>query len=163
MTTGDTGNAGEHLVCARLLFEGFRVYFAPRGQSCFDLVAEWPETGRITRLRVKTGREGQIHWGAKGDGVLPELDPKRDDDFSVLVDARDIETPIFHVVPSAIVERTLVEGHAHYLKYPKRGGGPRKDSTRRRIIWDSADWPDTIARGFAVKWATFRGAFELLN
>jgi hypothetical protein len=164
MSANDIGNAGEHLVCARLLLAGFRVYVAPRGQSCFDLVAEWPATGRLNRIRVKCGGDGSIKWNAKKDAaVLPDLDRERADDFSVCVDARDADRPIFYVVPSVVVEDKLNEGYRHAQQLGRLDGKPWKPHRFRMIRWDGNDKPRDICFGFAEKWSGYRDAFDQLK
>ncbi len=56
------GNAGEHLVMAHLLAQGFQAFMADRGNPAFDISVV--DGSRHSLLRVKT---------TSGDSVIPAL------------------------------------------------------------------------------------------
>ena len=162
----DSANGAEHAVCSQLLLRGFRVYFAPRGQSAFDLVAEWPKTGTTSRIRVKHTTHRSVKWTAKNPpSVLPDFRKEADDDWTIIVDARRGPDDLgYFIVPSVVVENTIREAHAHYIAHPHaRTGGERKDTSYRQLYLDGVDKPDNINKGFAAKWAGYLGQWDALK
>jgi hypothetical protein len=64
-------------------------------------------------------------------------------------------------VPSAIVERALVNNHAVYLAQPKADGSPRRDTSQRNLYPDERN-DGAIGHGYALKWAKWRNAWDIL-
>ena len=158
-----TGNAGEHLVMAELLARGFDAYWADRGNTAYDVGCFAKETGRATRLRVKTTKKGEAIWNMKKTGEL-FLEQKETDDFVVICDIRNgIRGADMYVVPTPVVAQDLTQDHAFYLRFPTKNGKERTNSDMRVIRFYGEPKPENQAFGYQDKYAQYRDAWNLLK
>lgn len=157
------GNAGENLVMAELLAQGFEAYRADRGHPEYD-VACFAESGHATRLRVKTTTEnGAAIWTARKNGKI-FLDAKATDDFVIICDVQNgIRGADMYVVPTPVVEQDLVGDHAFYVAQPGRYGKTRSDSDMRVMRFHGEPKHDNQAFGYQAKYAQYRDAWYLLK
>lgn len=158
------GNAGEHLVMAELLMQGFDAYMADRGNPDFDVACGWNSTLRMTRLRVKTASDGNAVWSAKKDGrIFAKMQPR--DDLVVICDlTKGIRGADYYIVPTSIIERTLVENHNHYVSLPGRNGQPRKADTNFRVLRFSGKHREANpSYGYHEKFAEYCNNWDLLK
>jgi len=166
--SSQTGNSGEYLVLAELLYRRHHAGLADRGNPKYDIITRHGD--RYSSLRVKTSSDRTFQWTASGPGPgdphLPDLNAKDPTDFVVLV-AFNRQGPRgaeVYIVPSVIIEQALDSGHEHYHRFPnQRTGGPRTRTNQRVIRLDGEDKPDNITFGFARKWAEYREAWHLLE
>lgn len=157
------GNAGEHLVMAELLDREFDAYWADRGNPAFDIACFWNDTGRSTRLRVKTTSNGAAVWTARKAGLFLEMQPK--DDFVVICNIKGgIRNAHCYIVPTPTVEQHLVRNHELYCSLPGRNGAKRSaEATIRVLRFGGQDRADNPSYGYQDKFAEFREAWYLLR
>ncbi len=125
------GDVGEHWVLYRLVRHGYTAVLAPTNARSVDILAS-DEHGRPVSIQVKT-KANAVGWR------LTESAERVADDrlFYCFVDlgrSGDLEPPEVYVVPSAVVAKTVREGHARWLRGTKRSREPRKDSAIRQIV-----------------------------
>jgi hypothetical protein len=152
------GNAGEHLVMAELLAQGFDAYWADRGNPAFDIACFWNATGRATRLRVKTTSNSAPCWTARKSGLF--LDVQEQDDFVVICDIKNgVRGASVYVVPTPVVDEHLVRNHAEYCAQPGRN---EKVTIRVLRLWGEHR-ADNPSYGYDGKFAEFHEAWRLLK
>jgi hypothetical protein len=154
------GNAGEHLVMAELLAQGFQAFMADRGNPAFDIAVD---VGGVTSMiRVKTTTDGEPKWSEKRTGqVFIDVRPERD--FVALVDLRGgVRGSQIYVVPTPVVDAELRRAIGVYLSHTNRNGSQRKDNGQRILRLYGEDRPDNPTFGYAVKWAAYREAWHQL-
>ncbi len=96
-----TGIAGEHFVAGELSRQGWIVGLTAKNSASVDVLAKREHSSTTLSLQVKS-RTAAYPWAWRV-GAKPE---KRDCDFYVLVDLRDVgEAPHYYVVPIAEVIR----------------------------------------------------------
>ena len=155
------GNAGEHLVMAHLLAQGFQAFMADRGNTAFDISCV---DGRCHSLiRVKTTSSNMVKWSAKKDGKI-FLDQRDEGDFVALVDLRNsvFNAPIY-IVPSHVVATVLIEGDEYYHSFPKKDGTPRKRTKLRGVYLTGAPKPTDINWGYHKIWGHYLNAWDQLR
>jgi hypothetical protein len=153
-----SGNAGEHLVMAELLAQGFDAYWADRGNPAFDVACFYNASGRATRLRVKTTSNSAPCWNAKKHGIFLEVQAK--DDFVVICDIKNgVRGASIFVVPTYIVEEHLVRNHTQYCLKPGRND---KANIRVLRFWGEHR-TDNPSYGYQEKFAEYREAWTLLK
>jgi hypothetical protein len=158
------GNAGEHLVMAELLMQGFDAYMADRGNPDFDVACGWNATQRMTRLRVKTASDGNAVWTAKKTGLaFAQIQPR--DDMVVICDlSKGIRGAEYYIVPTQVIQKALTENHDHYVSQPGRNGKPRKAETNFRVLRFSGQHrEDNRSYAYHEKFAEYRNNWELLK
>lgn len=158
------GNVGEHLVMAELLYRGFDAYWADRGNPAFDISCHWNETGRATRLRVKTTSNHSAIWKVKKSGVVfLDLQPK--DDFTVIVDmGRSLRDRDIYIVDTNDLQAGLESDYAFYVSHPKRDGTPRKGEQGMRCIrFHGEEKPTDLGWGYNKKFASHCEAWDQLK
>lgn len=161
--TSDIGNAGEHLVMAELLAQGFLAFWADRGNAAFDAAVITPT--RHALLRVKTTTKGNLRWSYKGKDRF-FLEVREKDDFVVIVDL-SVAQPTraraasIYIVPTQRVDEEIRKVRAHWLSHPRRDGGERKDAPGLSL--KGRDTPGNIGYGYAEKWREYREAWGLLR
>lgn len=125
------GSAGVMFVAAELGRRGLIALPTIRNTEGVDLIASEPLGGRSVAIQVKTTQSRQKKWlmKKKNETLLsPSL-------FYVLVNlGMPGELPEFHVVPSAVVARTLKRSHAAWLATPGRDGQSHEDTTLRAFF-----------------------------
>lgn len=154
------GNAGEHLVAARLLAEGFHVFMADRNNRAFDLAAF--HGGRHSLIRVKTTNTHSAVWTRKKDGTTFH-DSQPRGDFVGLVDVRPgIASALIYIIPTPQVQAAIDAGRKDWTSKPKRDGGERVDSPAQRVwLDDRINGP--AYRGYAVHWLKYLEAWGQLR
>lgn len=159
------GNAGEHLVMAELLMQDFEAYWGDRGNPNYDVACFWNESGRSTRLRVKTASNGNAIWTAKKKTGLLFGDMQPKDDMVVICDlTKGIRGAEFYIVPTPVVHKALTENHDHYVAQPGRNGRPHKAETTFRILRFSGQHrEDNLSYGYHEKLARYRNNWGLLK
>ena len=91
------GNAGEHLVMADLLGQGFQAFMADRGNPAFDISVV--DGHRHSLIRVKTTSSERVMWSRKPSGVT-FLDLRMKGDYCCIVDMRKgVARAEFYLVP----------------------------------------------------------------
>ena len=161
------GNAGEHLVMAELLIQGFDAYWADRGNADHDIACFWGygANRRSTRLRVKTTKSGTAVWTqkTKHNCVFPNIDG--DDDYVVIVNLKEgIPGRKIYIAPTQMVEDRLQSDHAFYVKHPKLDGSPRKsEQGMRNFHFHGSDRATDIGYGYDVKFADYAENWDMLK
>lgn len=159
------GRMGELMVELELLARGWTVgnfNATTKNSAGWDLFAA--RDGRSVKIRVKAKRPGTaaFQWSAHSDAApFANFDPATADDFIAAVSFHDGEPPDIYIVPTTVVMRELISNHATYLAGERRGGGKRKDSTRR-ILYLDANTARGPAHGYLVRWAHYRAAWNSL-
>jgi hypothetical protein len=152
------GNAGEHLVMAELLARGFDAYWADRGNPAFDIACFWNESGRATRLRVKTTSNSAPCWTARKSGLFLEMQTQND--FVVICDIKEgVRGALVYIVPTCVVEGHLVRNHAKYCAQPGRS---EKASIRVLRFWGEHR-ADNPSYGYQDKFDDYCEAWSLLK
>ena len=157
------GRMGELVVELELLARGWTVgnfNATTKNSAGWDLFAA--RGGRSVKIRVKAKRPGvaAFQWSARSDSVpFVNFDPTTDDDYIIAVSFHNGGAPDIYIVPTAIVIQELTANHATYLAGERRGGGKRKDSTRR-ILYLDANTVRGPAHGYLVRWAHYRAAWN---
>ena len=164
MVSSSVGNAGEYLVMAELLLQGFDAYLAGRENPAFDIACFCSASGRATRLRVKTTTDGRAKWSAKKDGALfRNLLPEND--FVVIVNlcgAPDYRQ--FYIVPTGVVENDLSSDFKFYVNTVGPTGVTRKgDSKARFMTFDTEERPTDRGYGYAKKYVKYKDAWNSLR
>ena len=67
------------------------------------------------------------------------------------------------IVPADVVDTDVRMAHEHWHAHFKRDGSVRKDSGHVAIRWDGSPTAGNISSGFAVKWAKYEDAWDLLD
>jgi hypothetical protein len=154
------GNAGEHLVMAHLLHDGFHAFMADRGNTAFDISVV--DGAKFSLLRVKTTRGASVVWSRKKSGDT-FLDVRETGDFCCIVDLRHgIADAKFYIVPTIEVRNAINEGRADWLSKKRRDGQPRKDSKGQRLILDEKTGGPKY-HGFGVKWRRYLANWDQLR
>jgi len=147
------GPAGEAYVLFRLYQQGMLASLAPPGSPTVD-----PDETVIASLQVKTrtyGRDRGWHMREKHESI------KRPRYFYAFVDLEP-ETPVTHIVPSAVVARVLKRAHQVWVDTPGRGGRPHSpDSPFRRLL---PDFSPLEVPGYRGRWLDkYRERWDLLK
>ncbi|MGQ0559865.1 MAG: hypothetical protein ACT4OE_09830 [Sphingosinicella sp.] len=158
------GNVGEHIVMAELLYRGFDAYWADRGNPAFDISCHWNDTGRATRLRVKTTSNHSAIWTVKRSGLI-FIDKQPKDDFTVIVDmGRSLRDRDIYIVDTNYLEARIQADHTDYITHLKKDGSPRKQEQGMRCIRLFGDEkPDNRSFGYDKKFASFLEAWDSLQ
>jgi hypothetical protein len=153
------GNAGEHLIMAELLSQGFDAYWADRGNPAFDVACFWGS--RASRLRVKTTSNGEAVWSAKRDGAIFRELQEEGADFVTICDVRNgIRGAVIYVVPTHLVEKELVKNHNEYCAHR---AGRNADVSVRVLRLFGEPRSDNPSYGYHEKFAAYREAWRLLR
>lgn len=164
--TARVGRMGELVVEFELLRRGWlcgNFNHTVLNSAGWDLFATWE--ARSVRIRVKAKRPGVdcFRWSAKADGqIFLGLDPTVDDDFVAAVSFEADGSYHVYVMPSAMVEKTLQAENTLWLSGMKANGDPRKPTSMRHIYMDERN-DGTPSRGFALRWAEYREAWDILD
>jgi hypothetical protein len=154
------GNAGEHLVMAHLLHDGFQAFMADRGNTAFDISVV--DGAKHSLLRVKTTRTDSVVWGRRKSGDT-FLDLRKTGDYCCIADLRrGISEAQIYIVPTIKVMQAISEGRADWLSKKRRDGQPRKDSTGQRL-WLDDHTHGPKYRGFRAKWKRYLGKWDQLR
>jgi hypothetical protein len=148
-TTKHTGDVGEHWVLYRLIRAGYTAVLAPTNAKAVDILAT-DRDGKPFSIQVKT-KANPKSWR------LMESAERMADDrlFYCFVDlgrSGDLEPPEVYVVPSAVVAKTVREGHARWLRGTNRKGEPHKDNPIRHIVLEP--WLEA----YRENWSLIAGA-----
>jgi hypothetical protein len=136
------GPAGEHLVLARLLSQGFLASPAPRGTRKVDIIVNYIDGGNPKLVQVKTTMN-QFRYG----WVLSEKHEVIDDPdlFYCFVNFNGSLGEVY-VVPAAEVAKAISDSHRTWLAGEGKDGSARKDSPVRnfgiKMFGKSEDWLD---------------------
>ena len=149
---------------AELLFLGFDAYWADRGNPAFDIACFWNQTGRATRLRVKTTSNHSAIWTVKKSGAI-FLDMGKKDDLTVIVDlGSGLRERDIYIVSTSILFDHLQADHTDYVSKPKKDGTARKAEQGMRCI---RFFGDDAARGksygYDIKFAAMKEAWGFLQ
>ena len=154
------GNAGEHLVMAHLLHDGFQAFMADRGNTAFDISVV--DGAKHSLLRVKTTRTESVIWSRKKSGET-FLDLRKSGDFCCIVDLRGgVSDAQIYIVPTTIVMTAIAEGRADWVSKLRRDGKPRIDSTGQRL-WLNDNTKGPKYAGFRAKWKRYLANWEQLR
>ncbi len=154
------GHAGEMYVSAELMRRGWLAAMTARGSRSFDILAWRADKQVFAGIRVKTGH-GSFLWSAKKDGTL-FLDMADTGDFTVIVDMPPAGTPVYYVVPTAVVEAHLRQNHEKWLRTPGENDRPRSEATLTRCLYFD-EVTDRHAHGYSLIWGEYRDAWHLLD
>ena len=154
------GNAGEHLVMAHLLAQGFQAFRADRGNPAFDISVV--DGSRHSLLRVKTTRFESAVWSRKITGET-FLDRRRRDDYCCIVDLRGgVAAARIYVIPTDVVQDAIDKGRRYWNAGRKKDGTKRVDSRQQRLsITDRTD--RHAYEGFQIKWKEYLGDWDRLR
>ena len=165
----NTGNAGEHLVMAELLHQGFHAFMADRNNPDYDISVY--KNGKHSLLRVKTTSNGVLQYTAKKDEGVIFRNILKKHDFVVVVnfsnrnkskEALGVRGADFYIVPTHVVNEALQKSHEHWHKFARRDGQTRKITSHRAIGLHGEETEGNIARGFDKKWKKYYEAWKQL-
>jgi hypothetical protein len=125
------GNAGVMFVAGELGRRGLIALPTVRNTAGVDVIASEPMDGRSVKIQVKTTQQYKKRW------VLTTKNEKLESDtfFYVFVNlGLPGELPEYHIVPGAVVAKTIREGHAAWVATPGRGGRPHGHSDVRVFV-----------------------------
>src|SRR5215207_8495728 len=121
MRTSQIGDVGEYWVLYRLAREGYTAVLPPRNARDVDILA-YDERGRAVSIQVKT-KANKTGWR-----LTKKVETLEDERlFYCLVDlgpSGELATPEVYIVPSAVIAKTVREGHARWLRGTKPSGEP---------------------------------------
>ncbi|MBI3206665.1 MAG: aspartate ammonia-lyase [Myxococcales bacterium] len=142
------GNAGVMFVAAELGRRGLIALPTMRNTEGVDLIASEPLGGKSVAIQLKSTQSRGKKWlVTKKNETLsaPGL-------YYVLVSlGLPGELPEFHMVPSAVVAKSIKRAHASWLATPGRGGRQRNDSNLRTFFdADSTFRDDWDALGLRI-------------
>jgi hypothetical protein len=157
----NAGNAGEHLVMAHLLFNGFQAFMADRGNPAFDISVVYGTQHSL--LRVKITRTDSLIWTRKKTGQT-FLDMRARGDFCCIVDLRDkdLAKAKFYIIPTTVVQSALDAGRKYWTSSPKKDGSPRVDTPGQRV-WLTGPTNRHVYEGYEEKWVKYRDAWNQLK
>ena len=154
------GNAGEHLVMAHLLAQGFQAFRADRGNPAFDISVV--DGNRHSLLRVKTTSADSVVWTRKKSG-LTFLDQRDRDDYCCIVDLRDgVSAAQIYIVPTGVVQSAIDDGRSYWISGKKKDGTKRVDSAGQRL-WLNDRVDRHAYEGFQVKWKNYLENWDQLR
>lgn len=123
------GNSGEYFVAAELERRGFTVAVPMSNVRDFDILAIHRETHTQWAIQVKTTSKKQKDWAlSKKNEKLVEKNI-----VYIFVCLNDMETPEYHIVPSAVVAKRISEDHQYWLSTLGRNGEKHPDINMRRF------------------------------
>ena len=146
-----TGAAGEHLVLSRLLQRGVLAAPAPRGTSKVDILVNFLDDRQPVLLQVKArqyGSDGGWHMSEKHETVV-------DSDIFYCFVNFELEHPIVHVIPAAVVAEAVRVDHQTWLDTPGRNGRPHKPNKMRRIRPGQLGMPENWMDRYLEAWDQF--------
>ncbi|MGR2884390.1 hypothetical protein ABMX65_21845 [Vibrio vulnificus] len=125
------GVTGEYYVAAELSRRGYIASITLRNSRGIDIVASNSDASKSISVQVKTNSDGSAKWvvNRKSEGFYSA------NHFYIFVSLKPLsdQPPIYHVVPSEHVAKTIKVGHQNWLSGTKKDGSPRKDSTMRKF------------------------------
>lgn len=106
------GNAGEYFVAGELERRGFTVAVPMSNTKDFDILAISRKTNNQYAIQVKTTHDKNKKW------ILAQKNEDLVDDniIYVFVVLNGLENPVYHIVDSKTVARTIKESHNNWLK-----------------------------------------------
>jgi hypothetical protein len=125
-----SGVAGEYFVAAELSRRGHVASITLRNTRGTDIVATNSDATRTITIQCKTSSTYKKTW------ILSQKSETfySDTHFYVFVSLRgELERPVFHIVPSKIVAKTIEAGHREWLNGTSKSGKPHKDSAIRNF------------------------------
>jgi hypothetical protein len=139
LTHGLSGASGEYYAAAELSRRGFLATITNRNAERIDILAAKPSSGRALKIQVKTIQGDKAKW-VLSDKSEAHHGP---DFYYIFVRLGSIlERPVFHVVPSEVVARSITTGHQKWLSGTKRDGSPRKDGSMRAFRDESGEFKE---------------------
>lgn len=133
------GIAGEYYVAAELSRLGFITTMTLKNTPRVDLLAVTPDGKRRLSIQVKTRKEGRNKWQLSS----ADEESMGDDHYYVFVNLNgEGGSPAYHVARGNDVAIACANRHKAWVAKPKRDGGKRKDTARRRFVIDvpNKDW-----------------------
>ncbi len=123
------GVTGEYFVAAELSRRGFVASLTLRNTRGIDILASNVDATKAVGIQVKTNQNNSRTW---------ILNKKAEADaaknlFYVFVRLNALDEPSFHIVPRAVVARTVRDSHRAWLNTPGKGGRAHVDSNVRKF------------------------------
>jgi len=132
LQSANVGAAGEHLVLAHLLREGFIAGLAPYNTKDYDLIVVNKDGSSSCPIQVKTSMN-------KDGWMMSEKHEKPIDNLYycfVQMSKDSTETEIY-IMDSRIVAKVIKMSHQIWLKTPGRKGKPHNDTSMRVLGRDN--------------------------
>ena len=125
----NTGNSGEYFVAAELERRGFIVAVPMSNVENFDILAINRKTYKQFAIQVKTTSSKNKRWvlSKKNENIIG------DNIFYVFVSLNELETPSYHIVPSKVVAKSILESHKNWLNALGKNGKEHKDNNLRKF------------------------------
>jgi hypothetical protein len=122
-----SGISGQYFVAAELSRREYVATVTLRNTCGIDILAASADSSRSVGIQVKTNQGRRKHWllNRKCE-TLHEAGM-----FYIFVNLNGLNMPAFHIVPAAIVAKTIAEGHEKWLATPGRGGKARNNNPMR--------------------------------
>ncbi len=157
----NVGNAAKHLWMAQLLMQDFDASLAASGDIGSSITCSDRKSGKVSRIRVKSAFDGRGKWYADKDGCIFREMSGPNDFVGIAV---NFPKTRYYVVPTEEVDRLLREDFDFYISQPGRGGIARNpNSPNRFITFDDQEKPTDHGHGYAVKFAKYENAWDLLK
>lgn len=123
------GNAGEYFVAGELERHGFSVAVPMSNTELFDILAFNRNTMKQYAIQVKTTYSSKKEWvlSVKNETI------NKENIFYVFVCMNNLETPEYHIVPSAVVSYEITQSHKNWLNTPSKNGKSHKDNPMRKF------------------------------
>lgn len=129
-----TGNAGEYFVAGELERHGFTVAVPMSNVKDFDILAINRQNYEQFAIQVKTTTYKQKRWTLSKKNEALE----GDNIVYIFVSLNEMDTPEYHIVPSAVVAERLRREHKEWLATPGKKG-QRHNDNNIRIFRDMND------------------------
>jgi hypothetical protein len=130
------GNAGEFFVLAELTRRGWTAALTARNNRAYDILAKRGDEFAAIRVKTKTSAFTLFQWNAKTNGDI-FLEMTQQHDFCLLVDIpedRDA-SPIYYVVPTAVIDKWLRDDFHQWATTPGAKGQQRATDNSRRLFY----------------------------
>lgn len=123
------GSCGEFFVAAELERRGFTVALPMGNTPTFDILAIDRKTNRQIAIQVKTTSYKRKCWklGVKNERIQSK------NIFYIFVCLNQMDTPAYHIVPSAVVAEEISKRYREWLNSLNRKGEPHKENTIREF------------------------------
>ena len=129
-TNVNIGNAGEFFVAGELERRGFTVAMPMANVKDFDILAINRNTYEQFAIQVKTTGYKQKRW------TLSKKNEELQGNHIVyiFVSLNMLEAPEYHIVPSAIVAKTIKEEYEKWINTPGKEGQKHNETNMRNFV-----------------------------
>jgi hypothetical protein len=165
ITAQMVGRLGEIAVERELLRRGWTVgnfNATVANTAAYDLFAV--KGKRRVCLRVKAASGRMVQYTVKGHGsAFNSLMSNDDGDFVVIALFKDENNPEFYIMPTQVMDDAMRKIYTLWLKSPKKGGLPRKNTSHRALDFTGEQTKSIPYRGLQKVWASYLSNWSILE